>query len=974
VTDGGGNIVLEVDNGTELVVRQLTAHETLGRPFQIDIIALSLLPPSGGGGDVGPLVDIDGIIGKRAAVRVSQGGSTHRIWTGVVSYVEQVRWAKERGSESSYHVRLVPTFWLLSQRKGNRIFQHVKIPDVLKTILEQEWKLEVEWSFDDKAYPKKEYVCQYDESDMHFVHRLLEEAGLYYFFGETGSGDAKTVLVVTDKAHTFAPSVDLPFTDAPNEVHAVIYATNVAIAHNVRPGLFQISDFNFRRPGHPLFAASEPASGTEASREIYLYEPGGFLKETGGPAKGPSDEKIADDKSTTVHDAAELGKARAQRFLEAARHKKRYVHFETSAQTLTPGKVFTISEHPNAELEGQRLLAIQSMVRVTATGEWTVVVEGVFTDLPYRTPRTTKKPRVRGVQSAIVVGPKGEEIYSDEFGRVRIKMHWDREGDFDDNSTCWMRVSQAWAGAQYGTMMIPRIGHEVIVDFLDGDPDQPLVVGRVYTHPSPAPYKLPDHATRSSWQSNTTPNKDGEKWFNEIMFEDKKGEELVLIQAQRNMMSLTKRNHTERTGEHRSHVVGRDWVHVVGAVDVKQVGEQHLVQMVDIGNLNILEKKAPAYSKKPTLIAAKDGKLALTTGKASIVLDGGDIIVQADKGIRMSADKNLIIAGGPMVFINAMSGRKVNPEAFWKIKDEIPEPEGAVLNSIIRLFHDKWKAKQRQGDGERKIRALVESEVATVPALAQGTLDAIAKGDMTEPPAKLLDGVPFIDGADAADVAQGSIGDCYLAAAMASVAHAQPELVQDMVRETMEGKVQFAFEGGDAPVTVDKAVPMQGSKPLYTKSTKAGQTWPQLMQKAYAEEYGKLKPGKSGYTGMGSGGFAGEAMERIAGGTSHYSQPSSMSDAALLDRLSKASEKPTVASSLSPPKETTATNVWTDNGIRKGHAYSVLGTKKGPAGEDLVMVRNPWASKTHSTGKGDVFEMPLSQFKSDFRGTYQLTP
>ena len=948
------NIVVEVDSGVELVARQVTAHEQLGRPFQLDVIAMSTLPTTAfaaGADDVGPRVDIDAIVGRRAAVRVVQREATHRVWSGIVSHVEQVRWDPTPGSESTYHLRVVPTSWLLGQRRGNRIFQHVTIPDVLKKLLEQEWKLEVEWRFDAASYPKKEYVVQYDETDVDFAHRLLEEAGLLYFFGEVGGGEAKTKIVVTDKAHTFGASMDLPFTDSPNEVHNPLYATNVTLAHNVRPGRFQISDFNFRRPGQPLFGTSDPAPGAEGSREIYVYEPGGFLTETGGPGKGPSDEKVADDKSTTVHDADELGKARAQRFLEAERHKKRYVAFETSAQNLVPGKVFTISDHPNPELSAERLLAIQSMTRVTATGEWTVVVEGVFTDTPYRLPRTTTKPRVRGVQSAIVVGPKGDEIHTDEFGRVRVKLHWDREGQFDDDSTCWLRVSQAWAGAQYGMTMIPRVGHEVIVDFLDGDPDQPLVVGRVYTHPSPAPYKLPDHATRTTWQTNTTPDQKGDKCFNEIMFEDKKGEELVLLQAERNMMSLTKRDHTERTGERRSHVVGKDWVHVVGGIDATHVGEQHLVQMVSPSDLAILEKRDPSYAKRPTFIEMKDEKITLTTGKADIVLDGPDITVQAKKGIRMSADGKLIIAGGPMVFINAMGSAKVDPSAFWKIKDEIGEPEGDVLNSIIQLFHEKWLAKKRQSEGERKIRAQVEADVTKVPALT----DKDAKdGGVT---AKALTGQPFVDGPQPDDVKQGSLGDCYLMAAMAAVAHARPDVIEGVMAETMEGKVNVGFDGGQTPVVVDTSVPHQGASPRYAKAD-GGETWSALMEKAYADAYGS-----DSYQGI-WGGWPSDAMGHITGAPSQAPygvKPAMLADPAkrkaLLDVLPDAPNTPTAA----------VTQM--DEGWLKGnrvvgqHAYTVLGTKKGPKGEDIVQLRNPWGSGGKN---GDRFEMTLDEFAQDF--------
>ncbi|MBI4700708.1 MAG: type VI secretion system tip protein VgrG [Deltaproteobacteria bacterium] len=711
---GEANILLKLKGGTELGVRQLTSHERMSQPFRLDIVAVSKLPAQGATGDKGPYVELGKIVGQSAAVRVTQQSGNDRVWSGVVSHVEQVRWDETPGAESTYYLRVMPSLHLLSQRRGQRIFQHKRIPEIVKALFE-EWKLETEWRIDEASYPVKEYCVQHDETDLDFTSRLLEEAGIAYFFGEKaeGQGEGHSVLILSDQPQAQPVALEIPYVDDPNEVHVPLWASNVRIAHDVRPGRYQLSDFNFRKPALPLFAPAPPAPGTEGKREIYRYEPGGFLVETGGPGQGPGDEKVADDKSTTIHDHEKVGKSRAQRFLEAERHDKRHIDYETSAQNLVPGKVLRITDHPHGELEGKSLLTIATVTHVDASGKWTVTCEGAFADVPYRPARRTPQPRVAGVQSAIVVGPKGDEIYTDEFGRVRVRFHWDREGDFDDTRTCWLRLSQPWAGAQYGTLMLPRVGHEVIVDFLDGDPDQPVVVGRLYTQPAPPPYKLPDHATRSTWQSNTTPDQPKTKNFNEIMFEDLKGEELVLIQAQRNMLSLTKHNETERTGFDRSHVVGRDFVHIVGKVDARHVGEQHLVQVVktDEKKLKILEKEEPAYDKTDTFIEVKSAKISLTTGKASIVLDGADITVQADKGLRMSADQDFVIQGGPMVFINAAGAANVDPDAFRKIRDEIPEPEGRILHAIVQLFAAGRDPAKRADGAELAVKALLEDAV-----------------------------------------------------------------------------------------------------------------------------------------------------------------------------------------------------------------------------------------------------------------------
>jgi type VI secretion system secreted protein VgrG len=277
-----------------------------------------------------------------------------------------------------------------------------------------------------------------------------------------------------------------------------------------------------------------------------------------------------------------------------------------------------------------------------------------------------------------------------------VRFHWDREGDYDDQRTCWLRVSQGWAGAQYGSMFIPRIGHEVIVDFDDGDPDMPVVVGRVYTQPSPAAYLLPKHKTRSSWQTNTTPSDAKSKSFNEIMYEDVADGELFYVQAERNYMRLVKRNETERTGEKRLSVVGDHRLGIVGKVDSVHTGKQQLIKMVKAKDLKILKMEDPRTKPRETWIEVVEKKITLTTGKATIVLDDDSITVEANKGIRLSADKNCVIKGSK-TFFNAKGAKGVDADADQKAEDDVPVPEGRVVNSVLQLFGEQEELKVLQG-------------------------------------------------------------------------------------------------------------------------------------------------------------------------------------------------------------------------------------------------------------------------------------
>ncbi len=214
------------------------------------------------------------------------------------------------------------------------------------------------------------------------------------------------------------------------------------------------------------------------------------------------------------------------------RADKRGVLFEANVIDLYPGRVFSVDQHPHPEV-GKGPLMVAELEIVASLGEpWSVRGRALFADpkVPYRPARKTPRPVAPGLQSATVVGPPGAEIHTDELGRVRVQFPWDREGKLDDNSSCWMRVSQGWAGAGFGMFMLPRVGQEVLVAFLDGDPDLPIVAGRAFNGRELVPYKLPDHKTVSTWKSSSSPGGAG---YNEIKFEDQAGQELVYMQAQR---------------------------------------------------------------------------------------------------------------------------------------------------------------------------------------------------------------------------------------------------------------------------------------------------------------------------------------------------------------------------------------------------------------------------------------------------------
>lgn len=276
-----------------------------------------------------------------------------------------------------------------------------------------------------------------------------------------------------------------------------------------------------------------------------------------------------DDKGAARHDE-KAGKEFAARVAGSMRSGKKRLSFETNAMDLKPGTIFSMSGHTRSDLgPDTKLLVTSFAVEGTQDGEWSMMSSAVFADQSYRPLMKTPRPKIEGIQSAIVVGPKGQEIHTDEHGRVRVQFHWDRHGQFDDESSLWMRVGQGWGGPGYGMMAIPRVGTEVMVGFLDGNPDCPVVLGQVFSTTSPVPHKLPDNKTVTAWRGNSSPGGGG---FNEILFEDMKGKEMLFMQAEKNLRKLVKHDETEITQQNRRITVGANLTKMVTFDETETTG------------------------------------------------------------------------------------------------------------------------------------------------------------------------------------------------------------------------------------------------------------------------------------------------------------------------------------------------------------------------------------------------------------------
>ncbi|MBI4953250.1 MAG: type VI secretion system tip protein VgrG [Myxococcales bacterium] len=619
-----------------LEVRSFHVHEAMSAPFEVRVILRSR----------DPAIDLVAPLGKGAvfALRSDKlGGALQtRVWTGVCRHIEQL--SADPTGESVYLAHIVPELWLLTLREGCRIYQHKTVPQIAQALCE-EWGIKPKLKLS-LEHPPLEYVTQYGETDLAFLSRILERAGLSYYFEHVDDGT--TTLVVCDEPAAGKASMLLPYRDKPMATDSV-FATQLRLSHRVRPGRVTIRDFDFRgKVDFKLLGESPKAAAPEDKYELYSYDPGAFLIETGGPGGAPSD-----DQGTARHVAGH-GTKLAQRALEAARRGKRLVSMRVGSVDVAPGILLAVEGYPRDDVdEGDVLLVIETWLHGADGDEWVFAAEAAFAADPFQPVWQTHKPRIRGLQSAVVVGPPGErEIYTDEFGRVRVQFHWDREGKLDDHSSCWLRVSQAWAGSGFGTMHIPRIGEEVWVAFFEGDPDLPVVVGRAHNAREIVPYALPGHQTRSTWRSDSTPKSDG---YNEIRFEDARGNEHIYVQAQRNLVALVKHDETERTGKSRMVVVGENRGSTVGQSDSVLVGEKYSVQMITPPKeeeLKIGGQQQPDITPLPTKLEIVHDKIAVTTGPASLTLDTKDVVLECKGSLGIKA-KNVIVEGGPNVLINS---------------------------------------------------------------------------------------------------------------------------------------------------------------------------------------------------------------------------------------------------------------------------------------------------------------------------------
>ena len=437
------------------------------------------------------------ILGTNVCVNIALPGGETQYLNGVATRFSQGR---KDARDTTYFVELRPWFWLLSLQSNYQIFQNKTVPQIIEQVFSDLGYSDYKNSLTG-TYEPREFCVQYGETALNFISRLMESEGIFYFFDHSCD---KHTLVYTDNADSYLtlPGLDaIRFRQTTHDWESIDDIVEGELVQQVVPGKFSVDDYSFETPSMDLLAV---VNGDNATYSMYEY-PGKYQKKDQG-------DSIANLRLTA---------------LEA---KKNQFHGKSTCSAFHVGCKFTLSEHFNSTANAAYIL--QTVTHHYSAGKYSNSFAAIPNATTFRPLRLAQTPRVYGAQTALVVGKAGEEIWTDQYGRIKLKFYWDQSSAQDETSSCWIRVSQAWAGKQWGAMFLPRMGQEVIVSFLDGDPDRPIVTGAVYNAEQAVPYTLPDDQTKSTIKSNTSKGGQG---ANEIRFEDKQGSEELFLQAQKDM-------------------------------------------------------------------------------------------------------------------------------------------------------------------------------------------------------------------------------------------------------------------------------------------------------------------------------------------------------------------------------------------------------------------------------------------------------
>ncbi|MGO8794155.1 MAG: type VI secretion system Vgr family protein [Candidatus Sulfotelmatobacter sp.] len=653
--------LLAVDTplGTDaLLLQEITGFEGISRLFSYELDLLAYNNES---------INFSAIVGQKVSITLQLPDGTPRYISGYVSRFTQGE--TDDRLFTHYHAQVVPWLWFLTRQADCRIFQNLAVPDILTQVFNlfpnfKDFRLSLQ-----ATYPQLEYCVQYRETSFNFVSRLMEECGIFYYFDHSTQG--KHTMVLADQSSNLPACPGSPLTyDV--QVGGLLdpeVIDNWHVGQEVRTGKYTVTDYNFITPSASLLANDPTIVPLPASQGLELFDYPGL--------------------HTNKDDGDTVAKVRMQE--EEASYM--VVSGAGNCRGLMSGYSFTLKNHYRGDQNtnyvvtevrhfgsaGQSYTSAGTQGGETYSNHFTCIPASV----PYRPARVTPKPFVQGPQPALVVGKSGEEIWVDQYGRVIVQFYWDRLGQQNENSSCWIRTSQPWAGGNWGAMWIPRIGQEVLVSFLEGDPDRPVITGRVYNANEMPPYALPQYQTRSTFMSRSSKG-GGAANYNELRFEDLKGQEQIFMNAEMDMDLRVEKDSREFIGANRHLIVTTNQQELINTDKHLHVKGNHFEQVE--GNMSfqvggnqmesVTGNKSLSVTGNQNESVTGNVSLSVTGGKAESITMGhllsalsihlsatAGIVIECPAGITLSSAASSIdispsgvyITGTPMAFINSGS-------------------------------------------------------------------------------------------------------------------------------------------------------------------------------------------------------------------------------------------------------------------------------------------------------------------------------
>ncbi|MGQ9371249.1 type VI secretion system Vgr family protein [Azospirillum sp. ST 5-10] len=563
-------------------------------------------------------VDLGTLVGQHLTVTLTGDAGATRIVDGVCARVVQ--------TATAYVAELRPWLWMLGFSSDHRIFQNQTAVDIIKAVFGNLGFSDFKDSTT-ATYTTREYCVQYGESHLDFVLRLMEDEGIFYFFTHESG---KHTLVLADDASAFAAisgTATVPYLALPTGKDWIdgLHVTNCSLEQAVASGVYQTDDYNFTTPATELKAS---VTGTSGAPQVYEY-PGNYTTKDQGDA---------------------LAKVRVDALQAGAKR----LSGASVVRAFTAGQSFTLSKHPRSDLNAEWVL--HSVSHRATFREY----DNSFTALPsattFRPPRVTPRPRIAGTQTATVVGKSGQEIYTDQYGRVKVQFPWDQQGTNDENSSCWIRVAQGWAGKSWGAFFLPRIGMEVVVSFLEGNPDLPIVTGCVYNGTNTLPYALTDDQTKSTIKTNSSTGGNG---YNEIRFEDKADSEEIYVQAQKDMTVLIKNSRTTTVDAADDTLTlnqGNRSTTISKGNDTLTISEGNRTSAVAKGNETHSVKGTRGVTVEGAETHTNKDAYTQTVSKDFTLTVDGDITIKASGAVTIEAGKGLTVKSTSDMSLTSSAG------------------------------------------------------------------------------------------------------------------------------------------------------------------------------------------------------------------------------------------------------------------------------------------------------------------------------